>query len=960
MRTDERGSIWRRWDLHFHTPSSYDYQDKSTTNEAIVTGLIKNGIKVVAVTDHHVIDVDRIRRLQELAGDELTVLPGIELRSELGGSESVHLIGLFPEDADLAEIETKLLGTLNITPADIRAKGHEKVYVDFRQAAQLIRDELKGLVSVHVGRRANTIERIANAPKFKQAVKEDLAKDCIDIFEVANLDDVEAYHTIVFREIRREFPIVVCSDNHRIADYRPSCPCWIMADPNFAGLTQILFEPELRVYRGTEPPRIQQVARNKTKYIDAVRVQKIAGSQLDEHWFNCTLPLNPGLIAIIGNKGDGKSALADIIALGGNALCERMEFLNTDRFRQPRDNKASHFEAQLWWQDESAPETIRLDEDYDPSRPERVRYLPQQFIEKLCNEIGAQSAPHFDAELSKVIFSHVGAADRLGKDSLQSLLDYRTEQVNVAIEFLRNELHGVNQRIVELEIAISQENKQQLGHDLSLKRAEVRAHLKARPAKVVKPEDDALPTVTAEIAAKTDRISTISERLEQIAGEREIVVAKEAALRRLRERIANLQSQHARFVEESEEDVEQLGVVLNDIVKITVDTAPLDAVDTKCKQELSDLQTETMGEDGESGLAGEKEGLTASIATLKAKLSAPHQAYQAHLENQTEWKDRAWELIGDNDLPGTLRYYKAKTTWIEKDAPTELEKCRDDRRRITATIHDRLREIVATYEELYGPVQEFISDKQIIAAELQLEFAAAIEGSQFVDQFLRRINQGRRGSFQGIEEGKERARQLLSQCDLSSAESVTEFVDGIVHQLRHNVRAQPPEQLRIDKQLTDANGLGDLYDFIYGLEYLRPHYTLRLGEKGIIQLSPGERGVLLLVFYLLLDKDEVPLIIDQPEQNLDNESIYKILVQCIREAKQHRQIIVVTHNPNLAIVCDAEQVICASIAKTEGNRVTYKAGAIENPKINLRAVNVLEGTWPAFQKREERYQVSAP
>jgi exonuclease SbcC len=98
MICDPRGSVWRRWDLHFHTPTSYDYLNKGVDAQTLVDCLIAAGIKVVAVTDHHVIDVHLIHEMQRLGGNELTVLPGIELRSELGGSEHVHYIGIFPED----------------------------------------------------------------------------------------------------------------------------------------------------------------------------------------------------------------------------------------------------------------------------------------------------------------------------------------------------------------------------------------------------------------------------------------------------------------------------------------------------------------------------------------------------------------------------------------------------------------------------------------------------------------------------------------------------------------------------------------------------------------------------------------------------------------------------------------------------------------------------------------------
>jgi len=111
----------------------------------------------------------------------------------------------------------------------------------------------------------------------------------------------------------------------------------------------------------------------------------------------------------------------------------------------------------------------------------------------------------------------------------------------------------------------------------------------------------------------------------------------------------------------------------------------------------------------------------------------------------------------------------------------------------------------------------------------------------------------------------------------------------------------------------------------------------------------------LLIFYLLVDQNDIPLVIDQPEENLDNQTVFKTLVPCIKDAKKRRQIVMVTHNPNLAVVCDAEQIICAEMQKDHENTVTYISGSIEDPTINGRIVDILEGTRPAFDKRDDKY-----
>ena len=146
----------------------------------------------------------------------------------------------------------------------------------------------------------------------------------------------------------------------------------------------------------------------------------------------------------------------------------------------------------------------------------------------------------------------------------------------------------------------------------------------------------------------------------------------------------------------------------------------------------------------------------------------------------------------------------------------------------------------------------------------------------------------------------------------------------------------------------------EFYNFLSELRYISVEYTLRLGNKKIAALSAGERGMLLLVFYLALSKDNMPLIIDQPEDNLDNQSVYNRLVPCIIEAKKNRQVIIVTHNPNIAVACDAEQIIYCEIDKSK-TEITYLSGSIEDLSIRKKVIDVLEGTEPAFDLRKSKY-----
>lgn len=137
---------------------------------------------------------------------------------------------------------------------------------------------------------------------------------------------------------------------------------------------------------------------------------------------------------------------------------------------------------------------------------------------------------------------------------------------------------------------------------------------------------------------------------------------------------------------------------------------------------------------------------------------------------------------------------------------------------------------------------------------------------------------------------------------------------------------------------------------------MNAQYNLKMGGRTLEELSPGEKGIVLLIFYLALSKDEIPLIVDQPEDNLDNQSVFNKLVKCIVEAKKKRQVIIVTHNPNIAVACDSEEIVYCSINKAT-NSITYESGSIENPKMCQHVIDVLEGTMPAFDLRRREYSV---
>lgn len=305
-----------------------------------------------------------------------------------------------------------------------------------------------------------------------------------------------------------------------------------------------------------------------------------------------------------------------------------------------------------------------------------------------------------------------------------------------------------------------------------------------------------------------------------------------------------------------------------------------------------------------------------------------------------------------------MSYVRSQITGLDS-IPERLGLARSSRKEKVGEIYAALEQLVVTYKSLYSPVQKFIEGHDLATGKFNFDFEASIVFSGLEEKFFSMVNQGRKGSFCGIDDGRKLLKTLIAKADSNSKDGAIAFAADLFDHLTHDRRESTGPRIQLSDELKAGVTELDLLNLIFSLPYLNPRYSLKWSGKNIEELSPGERGTLLLIFYLLIDQREHPLIIDQPEENVDNRTVYDVLVPCIKEARKKRQVIIVTHNPNLAVVCDADQVIHCSINKKNRNKVTYETGSLENPEINKYTIDVLEGTRPAFDRRESKYQEPA-
>jgi hypothetical protein len=205
---------------------------------------------------------------------------------------------------------------------------------------------------------------------------------------------------------------------------------------------------------------------------------------------------------------------------------------------------------------------------------------------------------------------------------------------------------------------------------------------------------------------------------------------------------------------------------------------------------------------------------------------------------------------------------------------------------------------------------------------------------------------------------KEAEKELAQAWRTGSAEEVAAAIDNFRTQHKDALLAGMPKGLTA---IEKSNWIQSLATWLYDTGHIDIRYGIEYEGVAIEQLSPGTRGIVLLLLYLAIDRqDRRPLLIDQPEENLDPKSVFEELVPHFREARKRRQVMIVTHNANLVVNTDVDQVIVATSQRTQPTglpTISYIGGSLENRDIRNLVCRILEGGERAFLERERRYRL---
>ena len=738
------------------------------------------------------------------------------------------------------------------------------------------------------------------------------------------------------------------NDNKRgYGDFPSNKITWIKGDTTFLGLLQAIEEPEKRSHIREKPEKLNVIEQNKSYFIDSIEITKDPTSKIPEEWLNnCKVLLNPDLVAIIGNKGSGKSALVDIIALLGNSeQKEHFSFLKKGRFYGKSGEPAKYFTGTIKWLNQSSEEYILSDSPSD-EKPPLVRYIPQGHFESICND-HASGGILFQKELESVIFKHAGSDIRLGSLNFDQLKEQQESVYRARLEECRKNLGTLNLEIGNIEKQLHPTIKGSLEELLAIKKKQIKDHMNVIPDKLKAPSEQ----LSEDEKKTSDNLEVIGEKLKEV--EKSCIIrtatnlnlsARLRSIKSIREHQQILENQFQKFRENTEKDFKNIEIEFDETYSLTLNSATLQNTETEISKKQKLLSAEDIKEQEE------KTSLLSKQTVLKEKLNARQLAYQQNLKSIETWKNKLDELNGTSEMPETLKGIEERISQLD-ELPRLLKEKTDIRKILTGDIFDILDEQRCARERLFKPVQDLIQNNSLIQEEFKLQFQAMLGATResMIYNFYSLIKQNT-GEFRGEDESYSLIIKLFEKYDITNKSDLLLLIEELNAKIHDaSLDGNLETMLRKDKKIKDV------YDLIYGLSYIEPRYSLVFQNTKIEQLSPGQRGALLLIFYLLVDKGQNPIILDQPEENLDNETVFNLLVPVLSQAKKRRQVIMVTHNPNLAVVCDAEQIIYSSFSRTNNSRIEYISGAIENPIINEHVVNILEGTFPAFNNRKDKY-----
>lgn len=916
-----RGSEWRRWDLHIHTPFtqkndqfSGDTEEKkwetffSDIISYVNSGEENHKVAVLGITDYYSID----NYLKVISNEKMNeqfqmILPNIEMRITPVSSRASINIHFLVNPGFVPQLKTKVFNQLKFrhsngqifyavredfiklgrlkncaaTEREAYTIGLGQFVVELSNLKEILSDvDVRNNILVAVSNSSNDgVSGIGNPSCIN--VNSDLTALRDDIYYFSDLIFSSTESTIQYflgraagvseGEIKRKYgklkPCVHGCDAHKNSEILAPHDekfCWIKADCTFEGLKQIVFEPAERVFIGCNKPD------NKKDYnvIDRVVIS-------DENFSPEPIFFNPNLTCIIGGRSTGKSILLNNMA----RQIDKEQFVT-----KSSTNGLIINGLKVVWNDGYVSNGV--------NNSRAIVYIPQTYLNRLSDEQEEkteiddiiQSILLQDTEISKKYASFEESLREVKKELDKEILDLITSFNDKKTIEDKLKDHGASSSISR-ELQKLREERDCLAQSLNISEDDIK-------------EYERLKAETQSIAIEISNL------------EKDCLILDGASLSVLPSfEIGTLSKSTSKEV-------------IDYIASITTNTSKewiwkKNFLQEKCKTQIKTLSSE--------------------LIELTKKLKETEVIIE---------KSEAVKVLNKDIKKELLKLEEAKR--IESALKEQNEKFD---KLFKAVIHK-----IAIFDALHQEFASFINQRTNVMDESIKFIASAPFRNEQFDAKVRTMFDNRK------------LRNIYCSA-----------IDGAAGDIDEE------SLTKLIKPLFDFEGLTFLKKGFSIEEVLRAIlsnwyniiYTVELDGDTIQTMSPGKKAIVLLKLLITLADAECPILIDQPEDDLDNRSIYRELVNFIELKKTERQIIIVTHNANIVVGADTEEIIVANQqganSPNEKCKFEYRSGAIENNnkiydesgKIKKGILNrcgiqehicgILEGGKEAFNLRSKKY-----
>lgn len=909
-----RGSEWRKWDLHIHTPLSICQQyggDKEDVWEEFICSLenLPVEVKVIGITDYYFIDgyqkVMQYKQKGRLKNIE-KIFPILEFRIDTFGSGSenklqkINLHILFDVDEnnldnEIKNIQEEFIDNIKIT--SLEAHKTKKISKEnFINIAGNLQDgfnslipstkEVFDLISSKTWKHKTFLflgyKEWGNLDKNNQLkpFKEDLYSK-VNAFFSNN-----AYNNTNNQKWLNEFgnkKLLHSLDIHNFTDLDTykfdengnkkeivnyHCFTWIKADPTFEGLKQIIYEPEERVKIQENKPE------QKTDYQVIDRIEISHNDFIEKEGNNIKekiIYLNSNLNTIIGGRSTGKSILLGAIAKKLHSDKE-VKFDNTEYTQYISDIVSK---TKIFWKDGSENNT------------RDIEYFPQSYMYRLAKN---------DTELNALV-KDIITQDPDKKTKIDYYISFSSSNNTEVINNI-NRLLAIQREIDNINKSIKEKGDEE---GIKNEKDKLEKELATLKSKIEITDADWAEYVR--LKKNMDDNSALIKSLE----EQKIVLSNLKTTSFINERI--------------KDDFVKLEENIKEKVESTFDN-----IKQKYVKEWEESIQKILLEIDEK------------IATLKNK-------------NEVIEEDSLY-LKGKTTIESNKQYKEIQEKHkIESDKLTDIQNLNKQKQEQDRIFNNLKEDIINQSKNYYEKLNEILPDLNVETGKLKIKASINAKFSEYKDILYRSINQQ---SYQG---------QSIVSKEIKDVEKLFEDIKDIFNKLLHKAITLKGsyDNEKLIKELLGTN----FFEISYEIEYETDKFK---------QMSEGKKAFVILLLLLDFSRKQCPILIDQPEDDLDNRAIYNELVTYIKNKKKERQIIIVTHNSNIVIGGDSELVIVSNqqginSPNKQNQKFDYVFGSIESSKekdnsiteilysqgIRQHICEILEGGEQAFKNREKKY-----